>query len=136
MTLKDEELNQFIDNWDLDTNLCKRAFLEIKNHLSAKDDLVLDFISRPGISYSLRAAHATQKERPLFVMVDVIEDDPRWLSICFYGQMITDPREIGDFVPDGLLGEDALCFDLDTYQPEALEYVKVRIDEAHRNAAE
>ncbi|MFO8090630.1 MAG: hypothetical protein R6U13_12375 [Desulfatiglandaceae bacterium] len=132
--LNDKEISEFIANWPKDDNLCKTAFIELKDYLSAKDDILLDFNARPGISYSLRAAHINQKNRPLFVMVDVIEDEPRWLSVCFYGQMVTDPEETGDFVPDGLLGEDAVCFDLESYQSRILGYLRDRIDEAHRRA--
>ena len=69
-------------------------------------------------------------------MVDVIEDTPRWLSVCFYNEMIGDPDENGDFVPDGLLGEDALCFDLEEFNEESIRYVQARMDEACRNAAQ
>ncbi len=58
-----------------------------------KQGILLDFIARPGVTYSLRAVHAEQKEKDLFVMVDVIEDVERWLSVCFFGNMITDPEE-------------------------------------------
>ena len=68
-------------------------------------------------------------------MVDVIEDDPRWLSICFYGEMIDDQEEKGDFVPEGLLGEDAVCFDLERRDEKLIRYIEARIDEACRNAA-
>jgi len=67
-------------------------------------------------------------------MVDVIEVDPRWLSVCFYGEMITDPEEAGDYVPEGLLGEDAVCFDIETHDADRLAYVTARIDEAYRAA--
>ena len=90
----------------------------------------MDFIPRPGVTYSLRAAHANQKEKSLFVMVDVIEDDPRWLSVCFYGDMIADPDENGDFVPDGLLGEDAVCFDISAGEDGLIQYGQARMDEA------
>jgi hypothetical protein len=132
----DNKINDFITNWSKDDNHCKQAFLELKDHLSNKDNTVLDFIARPGLTYSLRAAHVNQKSRPLFVMVDVIEDEPRWLSVCFYGQLVTDPEETGDFVPDGLFGEDAVCFDLESYQSRMLGYLRDRIDEAHRRAAD
>lgn len=132
----DNEMNNFITNWSKDDNHCKQAFVELKDYLSNKEDTVLDFIARPGLTYSLRAAHVNQKIRPLFVMVDVIEDEPRWLSVCFYGQLVTDPEETGDFVPDGLLGEDAVCFDLESYQSRMLGYLRDRIDEAHRRAAD
>jgi hypothetical protein len=67
-------------------------------------------------------------------MVDVIEDNPRWLSVCFYGEMISDPEEAGDYVPEGLLGEDAVCFDIEAFDAERLAYVMARIDEAYRAA--
>jgi hypothetical protein len=136
MALKNEEITDFIASWSKDDNRCKEAFIELKNYLSAKDDIVLDFIARPDVTYSLRAAHTGQKKRPLFVMVDVIEDEPRWLSVCFYRQMVTDAEETGDFVPDGLLGEDAICFDLERYESQMMGYLKDRIDEAHRQAAD
>jgi len=72
----------------------------------------------------------------LFVMVDIVDDDPenRWLSVCFYGDMITDPNEEGDLVPEGLLGEDGYCFDLCEYDEAAISYLEQRIDEAYANS--
>jgi ADP-ribose pyrophosphatase YjhB (NUDIX family) len=101
------------------------------------DGVRFDWKARPGVTYSLRAAHAAQKNRSLFAMVDVIDDDPenRWLSVCFYGEMITDPEERGDEVPGGLLGEDASCFDVDAWDEELLAYVEARLAEAHASAA-
>jgi hypothetical protein len=70
-------------------------------------------------------------------MVDIIDDDPsdRWLSVCFYGEMISDPDDMGDFVPEGLLGEDAHCFDIEEWDEEQLQYVLDRLDEAYGHAA-
>ncbi len=68
-------------------------------------------------------------------MVDVIEDSPRWLSVCFYGEMITDPEENGDFVPEGLLGDDAVCFDIEARDKVLIRYIENRLDEAWRSAA-
>ena len=50
--------------------------------------------------------------------------------------MITDPEERGDAVPGGLLGEDAVCFDLEAWDEERVRYVAARLDEACRNAAQ
>ena len=44
-------------------------------------------------------------------------------------------EEKGDFVPEGLLGEDAACFDIETYEADDLQYVRARIDEAFGQAA-
>ncbi len=128
------ELNDFIDGWSDSSERNKEVFVRLKSRLEAQDGVVLEFVSRPGVTYSLRASHPNQSRRSLFVMVDVIEDDPRWLSVCFYGDMIADPDEQGDFVPEGLLGEDAMCFDIDQYDDALLEYVEDRLDEAYRSA--
>ena len=132
----DSELNDFIEDWKETPEKNREMFLYFREYLAAKEGVTLEFISRPGITYSLRAAHTAQKNRGLFVMVDVIEDDPRWLSICFYGEMIKDPGEKGDFVPEGLLGEDAICFDIEERDEELIRYIEVRLDEAWRNAQE
>lgn len=130
-----QALEEFIGNWSDSPERNKDAFLRLKSYLEALDGVRLEFIPRPGVTYSLRASHPNQRRRTLFVMVDVIEDTPRWLSVCFYGEMITDPDEQGDFVPQGLLGEDAVCFDIDRYEDGILHYVQARLDEACRYAS-
>ncbi len=124
-------LDEFIEAWTDTAEENKKAFVRLKSYLEGKADSRLEFLPRPGVTYSLRAAHDNQKDRSLFVMVDVIEDQPRWLSVCFYGDMVTDPEERGDFVPEGLLGEDAVCLDIDAYDEINLTYIEARIDEAH-----
>jgi hypothetical protein len=128
-------LNIFIAEWQASPERNKDVFIRLKNVSEAQDGATLDFIPRPGVTYSLRAVHANQKNRELFVMVDVIEDTPRWLSICFYADMIADPQEKGDFVPEGLLGEDAVCFDIESWDEALIRYVEARIQEACDNAA-
>jgi len=128
-------LSDLLDSWTNDPQDMKAVFLKLSQLLMEKEHTILTFKARPGVSYSLRAASDSKGEhaRPLFVMVDVIDDDPdsRWLSVCFYGDMITDPDEEGDFVPEGLLGEDGHCFDL--YEPDQsmVSYIGQRIHEAH-----
>ncbi len=131
----EQALNAFIDEWQDTSETNKNTFLHFKNYLSSKDGVLLDFIARPGVTYSLRGVHKDQKEKELFVMVDVIEDTTRWLSICFYGDMIADPEERGDFVPGGLLGEDAVCFDLEEQDETLVKYIETRLDEACTYAA-
>lgn len=130
-----QELQEFVGNWSDSAERNKEAFLRLKSHLETLDGVSLEFVLRPGVTYSLRASHPNQRRRTLFVMLDVIEDTPRWLSVCFYGEMITDPDEQGDCVPEGLLGEDAVCFDIDQYAEGRLRYVQARLDEAYRYAS-
>ncbi|MCK8601577.1 hypothetical protein [Desulfoferrobacter suflitae] len=128
-------LDVFMGDWKETPERNKEMFVHFKEYLGNKEKVRLEFVPRPGLTYSLRAVHAEQKRRGLFVMVDVIEDSPRWLSICFYAQMIRDPEERGDFVPQGLLGEDAVCFDIQEYDEEFIRYIEGRLDEACRNAS-
>ena len=137
-TFSNAELDELLQNWQDTSHRTKKAFLDLKEHLSQKSGLTFDFVARPGVSYSLRAKHQHQTQRPLFAMVDIIDDDPdeRWLSVCFFGEMISDPAELGDFVPEGLLGEDAHCFDIEEFDEDLMAYVTARLDEAYRHAAE
>ena len=100
-------------------------------------DVRFDFKARPGVSYSLRAANAKNDERPLFVLVDVVDDEPeaRWLSVCFYADMVNDPDELGDFVPSGLMGKDACCLNLEEDDPAMRDYILARLGEAAASAA-
>src|SRR6056297_2137043 len=129
------ERDEFFNQWTDSPNQAKKAFLQLLDHLEKKDPVQLEFIPRQGLTYSLRVSHPNQTARPLFGMVDVIEDDPRWLSVCFFGEMINDPEDKGDMVPEGLLGEDAHCFDLEAYDEAEVAYIAKRLDEAYDNAA-
>ena len=132
--IKKQELTDFLGQWKETPSQIKRIFLHYKDFLEEKNGVTLDFIPRPGITYSLRAVHENQCSKELFVMVDVIDDDSRWISICFYHTMISDPEEEGDWVPGGLLGEDALCFDLDKYDETLVHYLDARLEEAWQAA--
>jgi len=132
------EMVDLFERWIDDSENIKPAFVKLQEQLSAKENARLSFKSRPGVSYSLRAnvGKAGDMEGRLFVMVDIVDDDPenRWLSVCFYGDMITDPNEEGDLVPEGLLGEDGYCFDLYEYDEAAISYLEQRVDEAYANS--
>ena len=130
------KVQRFLDEWRDDLLGIKPVFQFLYGRLREQTGVRLEWIDRPGISYSLRATHEDQKNRPLFVMLDVIDDDPqqRWLSICFYRDMITDPDELGDLIPGGLLGSDGYCFDISEQDDVVREYVGDRIKEAYENA--
>ena len=131
----EQELNTFIAAWKETPERNREAFLHFKEYLNKKEGVILDFRLRPGITYSLRAVHANQIEKGLFAIVDIIKDEPRWLSVCFYDAMIADPEEKGDFIPEGLLGEDAVCFDLTQWDDELIRYIEARLDEAFQCVA-
>jgi hypothetical protein len=132
-----DDINAFLNDWGETDTRCKTAFIRLQEHLAGLGGVRFEWHPRPGVTYSLRAAHVGQAKRPLFAMVDVIDDDPsaRWLSACFYGELITDPEERGDFVPGGLLGEDAVCFDIDEYDQDLVDYVQARLSEAWGRAS-
>ncbi len=132
------ELANFIASWTEDSNGTKADFVLFKDFLEAQEGVSLSFVPRPGITYSLRAVHALQNKRELFVMLDVIDDDPadRWLSVCFYADMGKDPEQLGDEVPEGLMGEDARCFDLYEHDDTLVKYIQARLFEVIQNAAQ
>ena len=130
-------LSEILEKWTRDELDMKGVFLRLANRFSEKNEATLSFIPRPGISYSLRArTKAKDEEGALITMIDIVDDDPdnRWLSVCFYGDLVTDPDEEGDLVPGGLLGEDGYCFDLYENNDGAISYVGQRIDEAYENS--
>ena len=129
------EMSRFLEAWKNDPQKLKQIFLKVLDKLKTTEGTILNFISRPGVSYSLRATLKTrhEKSQSLFALVDIIDDDPdnRWLSICFYEEMVTDPDKLGNLVPKGILGEDGYCFDLYKDDPSLASYVERRIEEAH-----
>jgi len=130
------ELDTFIDGWEDGPLQVKKSFVLLKDYVAARNDIAFTFKARPSVSYSLRVKHALQSKRELFVIMDVIDDpENRWLSICFYPDMITDPDDRGVLIPLGLLGEDGYCFDFEDWDEEYLEYLKTRLDEAYEKAS-
>ena len=132
------EVTNFLHDWREDTINARQTFEACLNLLASREGVSLSFKSRPGISHSLRARHEAQKKRELFALVDVVDDDPgnRWLSVCFYADMVTDPEGRGDEVPQGLDGEDACCLNFDEDDADMREYLQARLREALRAATE
>lgn len=104
----------FLEEWGVDPRQVRPTFKRLLDILSSLD-AHLDFIVRKGVSASLRAAHPFQAlSRPLFCLVDVVEDpEGPWLSVCFYADAVPDPEDLGNLVPGGLLGEHGRCFDIE-----------------------
>lgn len=130
------EMIKFLDHWDIDPIHAKAAFNTYWKYLSGLPDVECTFKARPEVSYSLRAAYKGNTSRPLFVLVDVVDDDPeeRWLSVCFYADMVNDPEGLGDEVPGGLMGEDACCFNLEEDDSTMRNYIMARMKEAAKAA--
>ena len=118
-------VEELVQAWQSDPLNARAAFLAYRDYLAGLENVSLEF-------------KAAQKRRELFVLVDVVDDEPesRWLSVCFYADMIQDPDELGDYVPAGLMGEDACCFNLDEDDDAMRAYIADRIAEAARSAAE
>jgi len=116
----------------------KHAFLSLKSQAEALPGAVCSFVSRPGISHSLRfdlGPRPQGRARPVFFLVDVVSDGGSYfLSACFYADEITDPQELGNAVPAGLFEETGYCFDVEEDEAGLIAYVKERLSEAHRAA--
>lgn len=132
-----QEIETFLAEWSGDAQPMREWFRLFYSELSRLTDVALSFVGRPGISFSMRPKHAKQTNRNLFAIVDVIDDDPaaRWLSVCFYGDMITDPDTRGEVIPGGLAGDDGYCFDMYENDESLAKYLVERLHEAAGNAA-
>jgi hypothetical protein len=125
------EIGYFLQEWELGKEQPMRKWFQLFfDTVRAMEHVELQFVSRPGVSYSLRPKHSNQKERELFAMIDVIDDAERWLSVCFYGDMISDPGERGEIIPGGLAGSDGYCFDMFEDDEDMAHYLVDRLLEA------
>ena len=132
-----QKVQRFMDEWIDDVLGVKPAFNFFFQDLLKRKKTEIEFHERPGITYSLRGIHQNQNDRPLFVLIDVIDDDPkqRWLSVCFYDGTVNDPDEQGDLIPGGILGVDGYCFNITESDPSFTEYVHQRFQEAYDSAS-
>jgi hypothetical protein len=127
-----DEIESFLQEWQQDELSLRSWFSRYFEALAAMKGVEMTFVARPGVSYSLRPRSTKEGSRPLFAMVDVIDDEPaaRWLSVCFYGDLISDPDERGEVIPGGLQGEDGYCFDLMENDADLGAYILARLQEA------
>ena len=133
----DEEIRTFIESWPGEPQLMRDCFKRFYQELRTMDGVELSFVARPGVSFSLRPRHTKMSGREFFAIVDVIDADPekRWLSVCFYEDMISDPNELGECIPGGLAGSNGYCFDLDDTSCHLVDYLVARLQEAWAAAA-
>jgi hypothetical protein len=126
------EIQAFLDGWPDEQRVMGDWFRLFYQELSAMPGVTLSFSARPGVSYSLRPRTSNGKGREFFAIVDVIDDEPesRWLSVCFYMDMISDPEERGECIPGGLAGSDGYCFDLNGDDGDLARYLVTRLHEA------
>ena len=130
------EFKAYMNDWAEYSQEVKNSFLALFNILSIRPDVTFDFNIRPGVSASFKS-YVKMNDPPdtrLFSVIDIIDQDPQniWLSICFYADMISDPDDLGNLIPNGLLDEDGHCFDVFEDDEGLMKYIKSRIDEAYR----
>jgi hypothetical protein len=131
-------MEKMLASWPREQAGLKHALLALKSQAEGLPGAVFSFISRPGISHSLRfdlGPRPAERARPVFFLVDVVNDGGSYfLSACFYADEITDPRELGNAVPAGLFDETGYCFDVEEEEAGLIVYLKERLIEAHRAA--
>ncbi len=132
-----QEIEAFLEGWKGDVQPMRDWFRLLYQELSSMEGVTLSFVARPGVSYSIRPVHEKQTTRDKFAIVDVIDDDPteRWLSVCFYEDMITDPNQRGELIPGGLSGSDGYCFDMSEQDDDLGRDLLDRLKEAGAIAA-
>ena len=131
----DMTLEQFLEQWPSAEAGLKKSLLAYRQGVLDMQGVGESFLPRPGVSYSLRwdlDPKPEGREKPLFAMADVVPlgEEELMLSLCFYGDDISDPDELGNFIPDGLYGENGHCFDLEGDDPDLVAYCLQRAAEA------
>ena len=130
-------LTAFIEKWEKDSFQVKDVFSQLHEKLHNKEYTTLTFIARPGVSYSLRANRwvGDDQDPQLYALIDVIDDDPenRWLSVCFYDGTVSDTEQLGNLIPQGILGDDGYCFDVNEKDEPLTLFLGQKIDEAFEN---
>lgn len=127
-----QEVERFVYSWQEEIPAVKGCFVRLIAAIRNLDGVTCSFMARPGISYSIRPRHQLQQNRDFFMILDVIDDDPaaRWLSVCFFSDLITDPQDRGEVIPGGLAGSDGYCFDFSTDDETMIVYLEQRCLEA------
>lgn len=135
-------LERYLAQWSPQEEALRRALETLVERARSLADVSMTLVPRPGVSHSLRFGLEPPppgRGRPVFLLVDVVEAaEERFLSVCFYAEEVDDPRELGEVIPQGLLGEDGYCFDLDrdgAQDPELVDYLCQRITLAHARAS-
>ncbi len=135
------DLERYLSSWSPQEQPLRRALEALVEQALSCTATSLSLVPRPGVSYSLRFGLEPPppgRRRPVFLLVDVVEAaEERFLSVCFYAEEVDDPRELGEVIPQGLLGEDGYCFDLDregAADPQMVDYLCRRIAVAHARA--
>jgi len=133
------EFIEYMNTWAEYSQEVKDAFSGLYNILASTPDVKFDFNIRPGVSTSFKSylkKNDPRNPQQLFSVIDIIDQDPQniWLSVCFYADMITDPDDLGNLIPKGLLEEDGYCFDVFEEDNALMDYLKIRIEEAHEKA--
>ena len=100
----------YMNDWAEYSREVKDSFLGLFDTLSSRPDVKFDFNIRPGVSASFKSYFKKNDavNTQLFSVIDIIDQDPQniWLSVCFYADMISDPDDLGNLIPNGLLDED------------------------------
>jgi hypothetical protein len=129
-----EDFCAFLQAWGGTASPVRDFLLQLKSIVLDLNGTELDFLARPGVSYSLRGEVTVEGHARLLLLMDVADDDPanRWLSVCFYADAVSDPQGLGNLVPKGILGEDGYCFDVFEEDASLLGYLEKRVKEAFR----
>ncbi len=133
-----EEIGTLLENWPGAYQPVRDCFRLLCRELTAMPEVTFSFSARPGVSYSLRPRHNKMVGREFFAIIDVIDEEPenRWLSVCFYQELISDPEERGECIPAGLPGGDGYCFNVSGDDDNELAgYLVARLHEARTAAA-
>ena len=124
----ERDFHQFLTAWKEHAPDLRALFVEIVRRLETVSGMMLDFHAHDHAGNSLRAL-LPGLHRPLVALLEISDetDSPDSFAIRFYEDTLDDPRELGDWIPRGLLGEDARSFSIGRNQPALADYVLAQL---------
>ena len=133
----EQDYQVFLAGWEEDVPGIKALFMEIVRRLNQTSRIVVSFIALDPAGGAVRAMRPDM-QRPLIALLEFPEDSPApcSLSIRFYDNAVDDPKSLGDWIPRGLLGEDARSFTVEKNQPALADYVLECLDGVLRRLPE
>lgn len=124
----EKAFNQFFSAWADDGSGLRTLFSEIIRRLSDARGVTLDFTPHDHAGNTLRALRPGIS-RPIVALIEIPDDcdSPRSFSIRFYENAIEDPKELGEWIPRGICGEDARSFSLEADRLALADYLLARM---------
>lgn len=125
----EESFKRFLSAWRDNGSDVRTVFVEILRRFEERSALRFEFSAHDHAGHTLRVLHP-DLSRSIVAIVEIPDDSdcPRTFAIRFYESMVRDPKEWGEWIPRGILGEDARNFIIESDRPALADYILERTE--------